>query len=235
MKSVPSWQYDEMKQIGKDYADPAEVEAYDSRHGKFRNVEKENTAILEALGLRPQDLLIDFGTGTGAFAVQAAGRCSKVYAVDISTVMLDYAAKKAARKGATNIVFRPGGFLTYDHAEQPADAIVTNTAMHHLPDFWKGMALQRLNGMLKPGGQLFLSDVIFEQEGVHGNIERLIRTLEAKGGEQLRRDMEAHLRSEYSTYDWIMDGLIERGGFEIVSKRMKDGVVGRYLCRKRGA
>lgn len=226
------WRYDEMKQIGKDYDDLAEVELYDIRHGKFRNVVKENEEILEKLCLKPEHVLVEIGPGTGAFALQAARRCAKVYAVDISRAMLEYAQKKAAAAGITNIVFFHGGFLTYTHDDLPVDAIVTNTAFHHLPDFWKGVALKRLNGMLKPGGVVYLSDVIFEDRNLYGNIEQFIEKLERAGGPGIRKDIESHVRNEYSTYDWIMDGLLERAGFEITGKVMLDGVIGRYLCRK---
>lgn len=233
MSEYPSWQYDEMKQIGKDYGSMTEVEAYDARHGKFRDVEKENDAILESLAVRQDQVLIDLGTGTGAFAVQAAQRCARVYAVDISYAMLEYAGKKAEQKGVANIVFCHGGFLSYEHAAPPVDAIITNTAFHHLPDFWKGIALQRLNRMLKPGGRLYLSDVIIEAGNVHVNIERFIEKLEKIGGSDIRKDMETHFRSEFSTYDWILEGLLERAKFEIISRVLQDGVVGRYVCRKK--
>jgi len=232
MSKYPSWQYDEMKQVGKDYDDRAEVEVYDARHGRFRNVEKENEDILSLLRIQPNHVLIEFGAGTGAFAVQAARRCARVYAVDISRAMLDYAEVKASSAGVTNIAFCLGGFLTYSHTGQPVDAIVTNTAFHHLPDFWKGMALQRMNGMLKPGGKLYLSDVIFEQRNVRRNIEEFIENLEKAAGPDIRKDVEAHVRREFSTFDWIMDGLFERAGFSIVNKVMQGGVIGRYLCRK---
>jgi putative AdoMet-dependent methyltransferase len=232
MSEYPSWQYDEMRQIGKDYDSLAEVEAYDARHGRFRNVQKENEEILENLRLQPDDIVIEFGSGTGAFALHAARRCARVYAVDISRVMLEYAKMKAERAGITNIVYCHGGFLTYSHTAPPVDAIVTNTAFHHLPDFWKGIAMQRMNGMLRPGGRLYLSDVIFEQRNVRENIERFIANLESVAGEEMRKDVEAHIRQEFSTYDWIMDGLFERAGFRILSKVILEGVIGRYLCRK---
>lgn len=232
MNEYSSWQYDEIKQIGKDYGDPAEVEAYDVRHGKFRNVEKENELILESLCVKPEHVVIDLGTGTGAFALQAARQCAQVYAVDISRVMLEYAKSKAEKAGITNIVFNHGGFLTYSHAAPPADAIITNTAFHHLPDFWKGVALQRLNRMLKPGGQLYLSDIVFEDNNVQENIGQFIAKLEKIAGPDIRADVETHVRQEFSTYDWIMDGLLERAQFRIMSKVLQEGVIGRYLCRK---
>jgi putative AdoMet-dependent methyltransferase len=233
MEAYPGWQYDEMKQIGKDYGSLAEVEAYDARHGKFRNVDRENEEILERLGIRPDHVVIEIGTGTGAFAIQAAHRCAQVHAVDVSLTMLGYAKKKAAKQGVKNITFHHGGFLTYDHSGQPVDAVVTNTALHHLPDFWKGMALHRLSGMLKDGGQLYLSDVVFEQVGAEANIERWIEKLERAAGPDMRNAVEAHIRHEFSTYDWILDGLLARAGFAIIVKTMHEGVVGRYLCRKK--
>jgi ubiquinone/menaquinone biosynthesis C-methylase UbiE len=233
MSECPPWQYDEMRQIGKDYDSLAEVEAYDVRHGRFRDVEKENEAILESLRVQPDHVVIEFGPGTGAFSIHAARRCARVYAVDISRAMLEYAKKKAASAEISNIVFCHGGFLTYTHAGPPVDAIVTNTAFHHLPDFWKGTVLKRMNGMLKPGGQLYLSDIVFEDKDVQKNIEHFIARLEKVAGPEIRSDVEAHIRQEFSTYDWIMDGLLERAGFGIVSKVIQEGVIGRYLCRKR--
>ncbi len=233
MNEYPSWQYDEMKQIGKDYDNSAEVASYDARHGKFRDVEKENEGILETLCVKPEHILIDLGTGTGAFALLAARRCARVYAVDISHAMLEYAKKKAARAGLTNIVFCHGGFLTYSHDAPPVDAIVSNTAFHHLPDFWKGIALKRLNTMLKTGGQLYLSDVVFEDRNVYENIEQFIEKLEKTAGPEIRADVEAHIRQEFSTYDWIIEGLLERADFEITSRAMREGVIARYLCRKK--
>lgn len=47
--SYPSWQYEELKQVGKDYADPTEAEHDDSRHSQFRNVERDSELILDAL------------------------------------------------------------------------------------------------------------------------------------------------------------------------------------------
>lgn len=104
-----TWLYDEMQQIGKDYGDIAEVQAYDSRHGELRNVQQEVQYILEQLNVQKEQVILDLGAGTGTFAIEAARQCSKVYAVDISRVMLEYAKKKAGSRGVGNIEFRHGG------------------------------------------------------------------------------------------------------------------------------
>ncbi|MDA8099499.1 MAG: class I SAM-dependent methyltransferase [Nitrospiraceae bacterium] len=232
MNTIPSWQYDEMQQIGKDYGSIDEVEAYDERHGKFRDVQRENEEILQLLAATSDHAIIEIGSGTGAFAIQAARRCSRVYAVDISRAMLAYTKAKAEKADISNIEYRHAGFLTYRHDGPPADALVTNTAFHHLPDFWKGIALERMHGMLKHGGLLYLSDVVFDQRNVLQNIDAFMTNLERLAGPGIRKDVEDHVQKEFSTYDWIIEGLLERAGFCVVSKNLLNGVIGRYLCRK---
>ena len=232
MKNISSWQYDEFKQVGVDYENQEEVEAYDSRHAQFRDVDTECATILDALAVTPQSVVIELGTGTGAFAIHAAQRCASIYAVDVSGPMLEFAQRKANKIGLTNITFHHAGFLTYEHNGTPADALVTNMAFHHLPDFWKGIALDRMNGMLRPGGLLYIHDVIFVQADAETDIPRWIDQLGEIGGTQLGDEVAAHVREEFSTFDWIMDGLLERTGFRIVSKEIIEGVIGTYLCEK---
>ena len=232
MKKIFSWQYNEFEQVGVDYEDPAEVEAYDARHAQFRDVGAECISILDALALTPQSVVIELGTGTGAFAIHAARRCASVYAVDVSLPMLEFARRRADKAGLENITFCHAGFLTYEHNGAPADALVTSMAFHHLPDFWKGIALGRMNGMLKPGGLLYIHDVIFVQADAETNISGWIDQLEEIGGTQLRDEVATHVKEEFSTFDWIMDGLLERTGFRILSKEMIAGVIGTYVCKK---
>ncbi|MFA7403939.1 MAG: class I SAM-dependent methyltransferase [Pelobacteraceae bacterium] len=227
-----AWQYDEFKQVGTDYSSKAEVEIYDSSHADFRDMEAESIKILELLEIKGSDVLIDFGSGTGTFAIQAALRCARVYAVDVSQEMINLATGKAAKAGISNIEFHHAGFLTYEHDDSPVDAVVTTFAFHHLPDFWKGIALKRVAGMLKPGGRFYLRDVIMEETDTLENIAAFLDKMAAAGGTLLREDCEKHFRDEYSTYDWVMDSLLARAGFSIKSKQMDDGVLGTYICTK---
>ena len=163
MKDRITWLYDEFKQVGKDYSLRNEVEMYDSSHCDFRDIEKESNAVLDTLGIGEKDIIIDFGSGTGTFAIQAALRCAKVYSVDVSQAMIDHPKNKAKKAGVSNIEFFHSGFLNFKYDGPAADFIVTIFSFHHLPDFWKGIALSRMCHMLKPGGQLFIHDVILEE------------------------------------------------------------------------
>ena len=77
-----------------------------------------------------------------------------------------------------------------------------------------------------------MHDVIVKEPNCIENITALINELEQKGGAVMKEDVEKHFREEFSTYDWIMDGLLVRAGFEIQSKNIEDGVLGTYYCIK---
>lgn len=226
------WRYDEFKQVGRDYGAPAEVEVYDSSHADFRDIAAESDRVLDLIGVETGDRIIDFGSGTGTFAIQAAKRGAQVSAIDVSEAMIAHARDKAQQAGVTNISFHHAGFLSYERPDDSADAIASTFAFHHLPDFWKGIALKRLHRMLKPGGRFYLHDVIIEENNSLANIDAFINRQADAGGEFLRQDAEGHFRDEFSTYDWVIDGLLDRAGFTLLEKRIEFGVLGTYLCEK---
>ena len=234
MKDHPNWFYDEMKHAGVDYSDPAQVAVYDNRHQKFRDYEKGAEAIINTLKLGPEHSVIDMGVGTGAFTLYAAPHCKTVYAVDVSPVMLDYTRQKAEKAGLTNIVFCHGGFLTYEHPAPAVDVVVSVAVLHHLPDFWKGVGLWRVAQMLKSGGRLYLFDVVFPAEMVdyETRLTGWVETLAEVVGADFAAEAEAHIRDEYSTYDWVMEGLLNRAGFRIDNAEYADGFGATYLCTK---
>ena len=229
---MADWHYDDLRQVGLDFEDSAEVEAYERNQ---RTNAAQDRVLLDQLGIGAEHVVIDIGCGTGAFALEAARRCRTVYAVDVSAGMLAFARKRAAGHGLSNIEFRHGGFLSYVHDGPPADIIVTKYAFHHLPDFWKGIALVRMNGMLRTAGRLFISDVVFSfplsehRREIDAWIARMARPA---GDGFTAADFATHVRDEHSTYDWIIEGLIERAGFRIDRKVRWDAIYADYLCAK---
>ena len=234
MKSFPGWQYNDMKQVGTDYNDDSKVQAYDTQMKKLRDINKENETIIKNLDIVSNQTLIEFGTGTGNFAIEAAKQCKKVFAIDVSPVMLGFAEKKAGMNGISNIEFHNAGFLTYEHKEEQVDAIVSQLALHHLPDFWKLIALKRISGMLKIGGKFFLKDTVYSFDvNTHETFfNNLIENIRKSGGLELSDDMEIAIRDEYSTLDWIMEELLLRAGFSIEKAEYLEGFMAVYLCSK---
>ncbi|MBN1362538.1 MAG: methyltransferase domain-containing protein [Sedimentisphaerales bacterium] len=233
----PAWRYNEMKPRGFNYSSFILARVYDTYHQMFRDYRWETEAIVTRLGLDASATVLDMGCGTGAFAIHAAPFYDTVHAVDVSKAMLGRARRKARKAGLTNVQFHHGGFLTYEHNAGPVDAVCTSVVLHHLPDFWKLVGLQRLAAMLKPGGRLYLFDVVFSFDiaQYESCFERFIRTMSVQIGPNGQAESQTHLRDEYSTCDWIMEGLLERAGFAIDSTDYRDGFLAAYLCTKKGA
>jgi ubiquinone/menaquinone biosynthesis C-methylase UbiE len=173
---------------------------------------------------------------TGELALAAARHCARVYAVDLSAGMLQYAKRKAASRGVVNVDFLQGGFLTYQHRGAPLDAIVTQLALRHLPDFWKQVALIRMARMLKDGGKLCLRDVVFsfDVREYESFFQRYLKGVSETVDSEFAGRVASHIKSEYSTMDWIMEGMIERAGFRVEGVRKTEGFWGRICAGRWG-
>jgi len=231
----PAWRYDESKPCGVNYNSFFLAGLYDARHQMFRDYRAETGQIVTKLDLARSATVIDMGCGTGAFAVHAAGHCRQIHAVDVSKAMLNRARRKARKAGVANVEFHRGGFLTYEHQAEPADAAVSVAVLHHLPDFWKLVGLHRLASMLKPNGRLYLFDVVFSFDVAQHEscIKGFLNKASMRMGLDGRAESEIHLRKEYSTCGWIMEGLLERAGFRIDDVTCMDDFLAAYLCTKK--
>lgn len=232
MTSFPAWYFDEFKMAGVAFHDAAQVEVYD-RNQTSSTPEKEQ-ALVTRLEISTNHSVIDLGAGTGNFAIQAALTGAYVYAVDISQSMLSYAQNKAQKTGVTNIKFHQAGFLTYQHQDQ-LDFVVTKNALHILPDFWKMAALLRIAALLKPKGVFYLRDAIFSfpPADYEASINEWIRRVaKPEGTGWTAKDFEMHVREEYSTYTWIIEGMLTKAGFEIVEASYNTPTYAEYLCIK---
>jgi ubiquinone/menaquinone biosynthesis C-methylase UbiE len=187
--------------------------------------------------LHPASTVVDIGAGTGQFALAAAGACERVVAVDVSPVMLARLAAKAKLEAPDNLELVSAGFLSYEHSGPPADVVYSRYALHHLPDFWKAIALCRVADMLRPGGVLRLWDAVyhFEPREAEARIDGWIAdTLTAENEHGwTRAELAEHVRDEHSTYTWLLEAMVERAGFEITDARFsRSGIFARYLCRR---
>ena len=230
----PDWYIDELAHAGDEHLAPASVAGYDR---KAATDPTEDVALLRDLGLNETSLLLDLGAGTGTFALAAAPFCRRVVAVDVSPAMLTIIREKATGLGLSNVVAVQGGFLGYAHEGDPADFVYSRNALHHLPDFWKGLALARIAAMLRPGGVLFLRDLVFSFDPSEAGdaIEAWLARAPARPEEGWTRDeLATHVRGEYSTFSWLLEPLLERAGFTIRETQYRaPGTYAAYICMKR--
>jgi len=210
------------------------VEAYDLRMQKIRDVKWEIQDIQSAIDLDGCSSVLEIGTGTGEFAIEVSKYCKEVVAIDVSAPMIEFAQKKANVHGRKNIRFFDAGFLSYISQGEQFDAVVSQFALHHLPDFWKMIALRRINEMLKDGGKLYLRDVVFPSEvDDYGSFfTQIIENITESAGGEMAEEIETHIKEEFSTFDWIMEGLLKRTGFSIESIDYDNRFLATYVCTK---
>ena len=227
--NTPAWRWNEIQQVGTDYTDITEVQKYDDRMGTIRDVNAENQHILGLLNLPANSAILEIGCGTGQFARCAAQSGHNVTAIDISTIMLEYVQAKASQLG-TSITTQHAGFLTMDFPADTFDAVVSGLALHHLPDTWKYIALTNIARILKPAGQFILRDVVFsynQNEPPETSLKNFIDSVPP----EMFKEVARHVASEFSTYDWIMQGLLERAGFTIISTTTPAPAQTIYHCK----
>lgn len=229
------WMPDELAHAGHEHLDPAYVPGYDRKSGTDP---AEDIEILRDLGLNEAHTVVDFGTGTGTFALAIAPHCRRVIAVDVSSLMLDLLREKAGQRGIGNITPMQSGFLSYRHRDQPVDAVYSRNALHHVPDFWKALAIERIAAMMKPGGVLRLHDLVYSFEP--GEAEQRFEAWFAGAVTDpdhgwTRAELETHVREEHSTFSWLLEPMLTRAGFEIRDVRHSSTqTYSAYTCLKAG-
>ena len=229
--ATPRWYPDELAHAGDEHLDPDYVQTYDRKAGTDPAGE---VALLMELGLGADDTVVDLGAGTGAFALAVAPHCRRVVAVDVSPPMLRFLREEAGRRGTANVEPVRAGFLTYEHQGAPTDVVHSRNALHHLPDFWKGIALSRVAALLRPGGLLRLHDLVyaFDPAGAAAAIEPwLAGAAPTPEVGWTRAEYETHLREEHSTFTWLLEPMLERTGFTIQDRHVSpNGIYASYTC-----
>jgi ubiquinone/menaquinone biosynthesis C-methylase UbiE len=228
------WAIDETAFAGAEHLDPDFVAGFDEKQG--RPGAAEDVALLEACGLDAHSTVVDLGAGTGQFAIPAARTFGTVVAVDVSAPMLEVLSDRAAAERLTGLRCVHAGFLSYEHAGPPADAVHTRNALHQIPDFWKAVALSRIAGFLRSGGVLRIHDLVYDcgPSEVEEVFERWFAgaaTDPSRG--YTREDFVEHVRNEHSTFRWLFEPMLDAAGFEIADVEFSAGVYGTYTCTRR--
>ncbi len=230
-RAAPGWLLDELANAGRENRDATHVERYD---GKMDARAAEEVELLRSWGLDASSVVVELGCGTGQYALTVARVCRRVVAVDVSPLMRKRLRSKVDEAGIDNVEIAAAGFLTYDHTGDPADIVYSRYALHHLPDFWKVMALRRVWAMLRPAGVFRLWDVVYGFNPAEAD-ERIEAWCAPCGeeveGDWARWEMEEHVRDEHSTFTWLLEAMFERTGFSIEAATYSDQFDARYVLR----
>ena len=219
------WYYNERRRIGLDSAVAAIYDHRDDRDLRAR-------AALSMLGVKPGWRVADIGCGNGILACEAALMGAEVDAIDISPAMLAL-AEIQARDRKVAIRTQAAGLLSFDYQPDSYDLIVSEFALHHLPDFWKAVALARIFAALKPGANFYLRDIVFvwTPDGEERNVEQWA-DFSIKNHDFDRDSVVTHMRDEYSTFGWVIERMLADTGFALISVDYHAPLHGTYLLRK---
>lgn len=225
------WFIDELSRAGSEHLEPDYVATYDQ---KAATDPTDDLAILRGqYGLDDHTVLVDMGAGTGTFALAAATYCRRVIAVDVSAQMLDVLRRKREAMGIASIETVEAGFLSYDHVGEPADIVYSRHALHHLPDFWKALALKRVRDMMRPGGVFMLRDLIYAFD-VSEAEDKIDAWLDAAAASPelgwTREELKTHLAEEFSPFSWLLEPMLEQAGLRIDDVLHHGSIHSTYLC-----
>ena len=219
------WYYTQRRQRGLDSAVASIYDRHDDSDDRAR-------AALSMLGVQRGWRVADIGCGNGVLACEAALMGAEVDAIDISPAMLAL-ANIQARDRKVAIRTQSAGLLSFAYQPSSYDLIVSEFTLHHLPDFWKAVAMSRIYRALKPGASFYLRDIVYASmpDAVERDVEQWA-DFQIKNHDFSRDSVVTHMRDEYSTFGWVMERMLTDVGFTLVSADYHAPMHGTYLLRK---
>lgn len=149
-----------------------------------REEEERPSRLVEALDLKPGQVVADVGAGSGYFSwrmAQKVGAGGRVYATDIQPEMLTLLKTQMASRGITNVVPILGSATNSGLPATSIDLALMVDVYHEFDHPYEMM--QSLVGALKPGGRLVFVEYRGEEKWVP--IKPLHKMTEA----QVRKEM----------------------------------------------
>lgn len=150
-----------------------------------REREERPDVVIDALRLRPNDVVADLGAGTGYFTFRIAPRVprGRVYAVDIQPEMLTVVERRADAEGVPNVVSVLG--TEQDPGLSPASVDVTLLVDAYHEFSHPAEMLAAIYEATRPGGRLVLVEYRAEDPDIP------IRPLHTMTEAQARAEVEA--------------------------------------------
>jgi len=103
--------------------------------------------VLQAVALKPEDSVLEIGTGSGFLTACLANLAAQVTSVDMHADFTATAAARLQAAGIANVQLLTGEAVNGWQPQGTFDAVVVTGAVYRIPD--------RFLTWLKPGGRLF--------------------------------------------------------------------------------
>lgn len=121
--------------------------------------------ILDRVGIRPGERVLELGPGPGAFTVDAARRVrpeGRLIAVDVQPGMIARVEERVARAGLTNVEAHVASACRLPLEDASVDRVFLITVLPEIPD--QAAALAELRRVLKVGGVLSITEEFLDPD-----------------------------------------------------------------------
>lgn len=140
---------------------------WDSNPGRIELAKAVAGAMRQAVPLRPDMEVMDFGAGTGLLTLALLPDVGRLTSVDASGEMLRVLDGKLQALGIRNVRTLQGDIARQALPAGAFDLVASAMVLHHLPDV--PPVLARLRACLKPGGWIALADLDSEDGSFHAD------------------------------------------------------------------
>lgn len=111
--------------------------------------------------LRPTDVILEVGCGSGATAIYHARKVKRVVATDISELMVQHGVTAAEKDGLNNIEFLCASVEELPHSATKFDAVLALNVLHLLDDV--GASVKTVSSRLKTRGVFITSTSLLRE------------------------------------------------------------------------
>ncbi|MGH7824920.1 MAG: methyltransferase domain-containing protein [Candidatus Binatia bacterium] len=140
---------------------------------ELATIPAESTASFAGVGnpqsigpIEPGETVLDIGCGAGMdlmLAARRTGPSGRAIGVDMTPAMLELAKRGALKAGLwENIEVRRGIAEELPVESESVDVVISNGALNLSPA--KDRAFREVHRVLRPGGRLYLADVVVQRE-----------------------------------------------------------------------
>lgn len=140
---------------------------WDSNPMRVALAKAVSEAIRQAVPLRDDMQVLDFGAGTGLLTLALLPHVGAVTAADASGEMLRVFEGKIAALKVSNVRTLHGDIASVPMPEAAFDLVVSSMVLHHIKDV--PAALARLRHCVRLGGRIALADLDAEDGSFHAD------------------------------------------------------------------
>ena len=136
--------------------------------------DEANRLLIDLLGVRPEDTVLDVACGPGLVACALAEVAGHVAGIDLTPAMIGQAQARQRSKGLTNLTWLVGDAVPLPFPDASFSVVVTRYSFHHFLD--PRAVLAEMVRVCQPGGRVAVIDVFTsspEQAEAYNRVEKL--------------------------------------------------------------